>query len=61
MSFYEICGFVLSISTLGAFVYFIFFYNFKNISKYILIYLLLYQALAGTIFIIGIWKLIFKI
>ena len=59
MSCYEICGFVLSIATLGAFVYFIFF-NFKNISNFILIYLLLYQALASTIFIVGIWKIIFN-
>lgn len=60
MSCYEICGFVLSIATLGVFVYFIFFYNFKNISNFILIYLLLYQALASTIFIVGIWKIIFN-
>ena len=56
MTFYEICGFVLSIGTLGVFVYFLLFYNFKNTSKYLFIYLLLYQALAATIFIIGIWK-----
>ena len=61
MTFYEICGFVLSIATLGVFVYFLFFYNFKNTSKYVFIYLLLYQALATTIFIIGIWKCIWKL
>ena len=35
--------------------------TFKNTSKYLFIYLLLYQALATTIFIIGIWKCIWKL
>lgn len=59
MSFYEICGFVLSIATLV--MIFLLNHGFNSSSKYLHIVLTVYVLVVMFVFIAGIWKLIFKI
>ena len=59
MSFYEISGFVLSISTLV--IIFLLNHGFNSSSKYLHIVVATYMFVVIFVFIVGIWKIIFKI
>lgn len=59
MTFYEICGFVLSIATLV--MIFLLNHGFNSSSKYLHIVVATYMFVVTFVFLVGIWKIIFKI
>ena len=59
MTFYEICGFVLSIATLV--MIFLFTHGFNSSSKFLQIIATIYLFIVMLVFIGGIWKITFKI
>ena len=58
MTFYEICGFVLSIATLV--MIFLFTHGFNSSSQSLQIISKIYLFIVMLVFIQGIWKLIFN-